>query len=428
VRKAAACVAQRPNMVHTPTLPRRRNAGVITYMYTRISSIGAGSQRGAALRICTVHQRAQQLSEPQNTRLTMTLRQSQTNQRLNRSTMNQAATQLQPLHRLSSPSFDDGDIDSSIVIIPHTETPNDTLVDPSSASSEAIQLIAESKQYQQSLLITIDCLKQDNAALVSELAKARETDTRLQSVLQQRIQELSDKAQPPNREPVSSQLPAANEKRTGASILLKRLMQMEPLLLSLFLLLAVVTSLQFQHHSRIVASLNQDKAALQLANAEREAQAKVAAATERAELQAELLKMRKLKDEMSDKVGVLERRITSCDEAKAKAVKAEDGARAKAAAEAKANAEREARAKVAAATERAELQAELLLLKDEMSDKVGVLERRLKYCSARDQEYMQIWTSLGADAVAAERARLEKTLDAKGWFSCRFSCQLLRNS
>ena len=37
-----------------------------------------------------------------------------------------------------------------------------------------------------------------------------------------------------------------------------------------------------------------------------------------------------------------------------------------------------------------------------------------KNCSAKEQEYIQSWSSKDAAAVAAERARLEKMLGAKG--------------
>ena len=37
-----------------------------------------------------------------------------------------------------------------------------------------------------------------------------------------------------------------------------------------------------------------------------------------------------------------------------------------------------------------------------------------KHCSAKEQEYIQSWSSKDAAAVTAERARLEKLLDAKG--------------
>jgi hypothetical protein len=338
---------------HSPRIHiHRMNAGVLRGIY--ILEMGACRQQGAAER-CEDPPSIAIGTRPAMVRTSKHAPRSDTPTNPTEATM-QPAVQSQSLHDSSSPSSDDGDINSSFVVVPPTESPADTALGP---GSKAIQWIAESTQYQQGLLKTIDNLEQKNAALLSELVEARETGTRLQSessVLQQHIRELSDTA----REPDSSQLPAANEKRTGASMMLKRLLHMEPLLLSLLLLLAVATSLQYQHHSGIVASLNQDKAAMQLANAESEAKAAAAAATERAGLKAELIKVRELKDELSHKV--------------------------------------------------------------------GALERRLKYCSASDQDYIQNWTSLGADAVAAERERLEKMLDAKGLCACCVSFQLLRSS
>jgi hypothetical protein len=38
-----------------------------------------------------------------------------------------------------------------------------------------------------------------------------------------------------------------------------------------------------------------------------------------------------------------------------------------------------------------------------------------KHCSTKEQEYIQSWSSKDAAAVTAERSRLEKMLDAKGW-------------
>ena len=99
---------------------------------------------------------------------------------------------------------------------------------------------------------------------VSAAAAAAADRTHLHTemgLLQQRIQHLSDTAQLLNKEHAWARLTAANGKRSGASLLLKRLLQMEPLLLSLLLLLAVVPALQHQHYSSIVASLNQEAAA-----------------------------------------------------------------------------------------------------------------------------------------------------------------------
>ena len=250
----------------------------------------------------------------------------------------QPAAQSQSPHRSSSVSSDDGDIDSSIVVVSHaaadtqpvdapvSNTPVDTPPVPDSPISEVKNLMAASKQHNQALCRTIESLNKDNAALQLEVAQVREdaisaaaaaaADRALLhteiSVLQQRIQHLSDSAQPLNPERASAQLPVANEKQTGASRVLKRLLQMEPLLLSLLLLLAVVPALQHQHHSSIIASLNQDKAALQL-EVEQTAlvhqSSSAVLAAERAELQADLLKARELNSQLSDKVGVLEGRL-----------------------------------------------------------------------------------------------------------------------
>ena len=250
----------------------------------------------------------------------------------------QPAAQSQSPHRSSSVSSDDGDIDNSIVVVSHaaadtqpvdapvSNTPVDTPPVPDSPISEVKNLMAASKQHNQALCRTIESLNKDNAALQLEVAQVREdaisaaaaaaADRALLrteiSVLQQRIQHLSDSAQPLNPERASAQLPVANEKQTGASRVLKRLQQMEPLLLSLLLLLAVVPALQHQHHSSIIASLNQDKAALQL-EVEQTAlvhqSSSAVLAAERAELQADLLKARELNSQLSDKVGVLEGRL-----------------------------------------------------------------------------------------------------------------------
>ena len=253
----------------------------------------------------------------------------------------QPAAQSQSPHRSSSVSSDDGDIDSSIVVVSHaaadtqpvdapvSNTPVDTPPVPDSPISEVKNLMAASKQHNQALCRTIESLNKDNAALQLEVAQVREdaisaaaaaaADRALLhteiSVLQQRIQHLSDSAQPLNPERASAQLPVANEKQTGASRVLKRLQQMEPLLLSLLLLLlavVLVPALQHQHHSSIIASLNQDKAALQL-EVEQTAlvhqSSSAVLAAERAELQADLLKARELNSQLSDKVGVLEGRL-----------------------------------------------------------------------------------------------------------------------
>jgi hypothetical protein len=244
----------------------------------------------------------------------------------------QPAAQSQTPHRSNSVSSDDGDIDSSIVVVSHapadtqpidapvSNTPVDTPPVPDSPISEVKNLLAALKQHNQALCRTIESLNQDKAALQLEVAQAREDAISAAaaaaaeiSVLQQRIQHLSDSAQPLNPERASAQLPVANEKQTVASRLLKRLLQMDPLLLSLLLLLlAVVPALQHQHHSSIIASLNQDKAALQL-EVEQAAlvhqSSSAVLAAERAELQADLLKARELNSQLSDKVGVLEGRL-----------------------------------------------------------------------------------------------------------------------
>lgn len=242
----------------------------------------------------------------------------------------QPAAQSQSPHRSSSVSSDDGDIDSSIVVVSHaaadtqpvdapvSNTPVDTPPVPDSPISEVKNLMAASKQHNQALCRTIESLNQDKSALQLEVAQAREDAILLHteiSVLQQRIQHLSDSAQPLNPERASAQLPVATEKQTGASRVLKRLQQMEPLLLSLLLLLlavVLVPALQHQHHSSIIASLNQDKAALQL-EVEQTAlvhqSSSAVLAAERAELQADLLKARELNSQLSDKVGVLEGRL-----------------------------------------------------------------------------------------------------------------------
>ena len=46
------------------------------------------------------------------------------------------------------------------------------------------------------------------------------------------------------------------------------------------------------------------------------------------------------------------------------------------------------------------------------------------HCSAKEQDYIKAWSAKAADAVSAERARLDKMRDAKGASSRTFSYAL----